>query len=107
MTNGEPSAYQKDTFTAPNIFTIAVLKGAMEGDISRHFASLFGLRQHIATAQALDLIEEDTETVTQRGHQIYYRYALHDLPDGRAYLAWANIPSVAAAIAGLNGGGEQ
>ncbi|GAA2679741.1 MULTISPECIES: hypothetical protein [Actinosynnema] len=85
----------------PDLFTIALVKGAVEGDTTRHFGSLGGLEQHLAVARAAGLLEQDGQTPTAKARALYDRHRLHALPPGRAYLAWREHPLVDAALADL------
>jgi hypothetical protein len=87
-------------------FTIAVLVGAVSGDITERFGSLGAIATHASTAlshglvgpsygQWLDLVP------TERGRDLYDRHNLAALPPCRAYL-WPS-ESIAAALAELNG----
>jgi hypothetical protein len=87
----------------PDVLTVALLKGAVEGDPTLHFASLLGFRHHVPVAQATGVLAEDGETPTALARDIYHRYRLDQLPPGRAYLAWHGSPVVAAVIAELLG----
>ncbi|TQM85477.1 hypothetical protein FHX81_7961 [Saccharothrix saharensis] len=91
---------RRDRFT--DIFTVALIKGAIEGDPYRHFGSLGGVTQHLATARRLELIDpEDEHTATARAQALYRRHGLNRLPAGRAYLAWHGSPIVEAVLAEL------
>ncbi|MFC6094858.1 hypothetical protein [Saccharothrix lopnurensis] len=85
-----------------DVFTVAMIKGAVEGDVYRHFGSLGGAAQHLATARRLWLIDvDDEDTATPRGQDLYRRHRLDLLPEGRAYLAWQGSPIVEATLAEL------
>lgn len=91
---------RRDRFA--DIFTVALIKGAVEGDSYRHFGSLGGAAQHLATARRLGLIDlEDEHTATARAQALYRRHQLDRLPEGRAYLAWHGSPAVDAVLAEL------
>jgi hypothetical protein len=91
---------------AADCFTIGVLVGAVEGDVTGRFGSLGGLTAHASVAlqhgliqplygQWLDLVP------TELGRALFDRHNLAALPVGRAYL-WP--PSaIAGALAELNG----
>ena len=40
-----------------DVFTVALIKGAVEGDVYQHFGSLGGVAQHLATARRLGVID--------------------------------------------------
>ncbi|MFD7659209.1 hypothetical protein ACFV4N_34970 [Actinosynnema sp. NPDC059797] len=85
-----------------DVFTVAVIKGAVEGDLYLHFASLGGVELHLATARRLGLIDPENEhTATSRAHALYRRHGLEHLPDGRAYSCWHGSPIVQAVLAEL------
>lgn len=88
----------------PDLYTVALIKGAVEGDLYAHFGSLGGVAAHIAIARQHGLLEiEDQHTPTNFAHQLYIRHRLDQLPNGRAYLAWHDSPIVAATLAELTG----
>jgi hypothetical protein len=75
---------RRDRFA--DIFTVALIKGAVEGDSYHHFGSLGGVAQHLPTARRLGLIDpEDEHTATARAQALYRRHQLNRLPEGRAY----------------------
>lgn len=86
-----------------DVFTVALIKGAVEGDLWQHFGSLLGVDSHVARAEELDLIEPASghAVATDKAHRIYRECGLADLPEGRAYLAWVDRPEVAAVLAVL------
>ncbi|WP_433261566.1 hypothetical protein ACQPZF_27170 [Actinosynnema sp. CS-041913] len=91
---------RRDRFA--DIFTVVLIKGAVEGDPYRHFGSLGGVTQHLATARRLGLIDpEDEYTATARAQALYQRHGLNRLSAGRAYLAWRGSPIVEAVLAEL------
>jgi hypothetical protein len=71
----------------PDVFTVALIKGAVEGDVTAHFGSLGGFNAHVQLAQDLGLLNE-AERPTALSRELYHRHHLADLPAGRAYLAW-------------------
>ncbi|GAA2679692.1 MULTISPECIES: hypothetical protein [Actinosynnema] len=85
----------------PDVFIIALVKGAVEGDPTMHFGSLLGVGQHMAVARELGLLQQDGQTPTDKARQLYERHELNKLPHGRAYLAWADSPLLDAALADL------
>ena len=85
----------------PDVFTVALLKGMVEGDPTAHFGSLGGFEQHLAVARAFGLVEADGETPTDRARTLDRRHGLVELPPGRAYLAWRDSPVVDAVVADL------
>ncbi|GAA1309298.1 hypothetical protein [Saccharothrix xinjiangensis] len=91
---------RRDPFAG--MFTVALIKGAVEGDTYRHFGSLGGIAQHLATTRCLGLIDpEDEHTATARAHALYRHHRLDRLPPGRAYLTWTGSPIVEAVLADL------
>lgn len=91
---------RRDRFA--DIFTVALIKGVVEGDSYRHFGSLGGAAHHLATARRLGLIDlEDEHTATARALALYRRHELDRLPEGRAYLAWHGSPIVEAVLGEL------
>lgn len=72
----------------PDVFTVALLKGAVEGDVGKHFGSFLGLAAHTVVARRCGLVESDGVTPTEYGLDVYVRHGVDSLPDGRAYLVW-------------------
>lgn len=89
---------RRDRFA--DVFTVAVLKGAVEGDVYRHFGSLGGVEVHLAVARRLGLIDGEAGP-TARARDLYRQHGLDRLPDGRAYLVWHGSPIVEAVLAEL------
>lgn len=88
-----------------DVFTVAILKGAIEDEPEKHFGSTLALREHMRTAEDHDLINEIGEP-TEKAQDFYERYRLASLPDGRAYLAWfAHGDLIRAILNELNGFG--
>jgi len=81
----------------PDVFTVALIKGAVEGDAQAHFGSLGGYVAHVLLAQDLGLLDED-ESATELAYNLYLCCRLAELPPGRAYLAW-NVAASAALVA--------
>ncbi|QFZ20380.1 hypothetical protein [Saccharothrix syringae] len=91
---------RRDRFA--DVFIVALIEGAVEGDIDRHFGSLRGMELHLATARRLGLIDfTDEEVPTARARDLYQRHGLEHLPEGRAYLYWQGSPIVEAVLAEL------
>lgn len=71
-----------------SVHTIAIIKGAVEGDPLQHLGSLLGVDIHAALAVHLGLIEpaagEAPFTATDAGREFYADANLAALPDGRA-----------------------
>ncbi len=91
-----------------DVFTVALIKGAVEGDLFAHFGSLRGMDEHVGVAETNDLLDPfggygGRAVATDKARRIYRECRLADLPDGRAYLAWVDRPEVAAALAALGG----
>lgn len=108
MTNPEaasPMAASGTPMNAADCFTIGILVGAIQGDVTAHFGSLGGIATHASTAVRYGLVEPSWGewlrlVPTQRGRDLHERHNLGSLPPGRAYL-WP--PSaIAAALADLN-----
>lgn len=76
---------RRDRFA--DVFTVAVLKGAVEGDVYRHFGSLGGVEVHLAAARRLGLIDSEFHP-TVRARDLYRQHGLDHLPAGRAYPVW-------------------
>jgi len=91
-----------------DVFTAALIKGVIEGDIYAHLGSLGGFPIHLATARALELIDLDDEHIpTSRARALYEHHRLDQLPAGRAYLVWHGSLIVEAVLAELNGEVEK
>lgn len=77
------------------LHVLALLKGVVEGEPDKHFASLQGWQSHLAVAIRLRLVVAPTASsveevrVTERGSDLYERAALWALPPGRAN-AWGD-----------------
>jgi hypothetical protein len=74
------------------VHVLALLKGAVEGDPYKHFASLLGIAQHLEAAAALGLMTPDGR-VTAAGAALYEAAGLHSLPEGRANHWWQEADS--------------
>lgn len=79
-----------------NLFTIAVLKGSVEGDSIKHFGSTLEFKEHAELAVDYGLVVENppgpegidngpSYLATKEGLDFYDQYGLSRLPDGRAY----------------------
>lgn len=71
------------------VHTFAVLKGAVEGDDTKHLGSLLGMRSHVRPLIKTGLVEFSTSEdrhydATDAGRTFYAEHRLNDLPDGRA-----------------------
>lgn len=90
-----------------DVFTVALIKGAVEMDVFKYFGSLHGVDRHVAVAEAAGLLVSAGGLVaTGEAHRIYLECGLANLPDGRAYLVWLDRPEVAAALTALGEGLE-
>lgn len=78
------------------IFTVALVKGAVEGDATTHFGSLSGFREHLALAELRGLLDQEGHPLPA-GEDFYHRHGLDVLPTGRAYL-WPDSGPLAAAL---------
>lgn len=90
-------------------FTVAILKGTVEGDPHKHFGSTLGFTAHRLVAEQHELVEPVGEggwtdlKATEKAKDLYDRHQLSELPEGRAYLAWQVwTPKVEAVLAELN-----
>jgi hypothetical protein len=92
-----------------DIFTVALIKGAVEGNLYAHFGSLLGIDGHIAVAEEAGFMKPAVgwAEATDKAHRVYRECGLADLPEGRAYLAWTDRPEVTAALALLAQEGDQ
>lgn len=79
-----------------NLFTIAVLKGSVEGDSIKHFGSTLEFKEHAELAAQYGLVVENpphpegidngpSYLATEEGLTFYDEHELSKLPDGRAY----------------------
>ena len=68
------------------VHTIAILKGAVEGDAMAHLASIMAMPQHaVPLVRAGLVVDDDGEYLaTAAGRQFYDTWRLVDLPAGRA-----------------------
>lgn len=69
-----------------SVFTVALIKGAVEGDPYKHFAALGGINQHAEPAIQAGLLTSDGMTIeaTDAGRLFYQVAELSALPEGRA-----------------------
>lgn len=85
------------------VHELALIKGAVEGDHEKHFASLFGIPSHVAPLLDLELLVRADDgygyDATDAGKSFYDTHLLSSLPDGRAS-NWGPHPvAVAASVA--------
>lgn len=90
--------------TYARVHTLAILKGAVEGDDTRHLASLLAMGTHAAPLLRAGLIVPNDSTdeadpryyvPTDAGQRFYTEHHLGDQPDGRA-TNWPDAPLLAA-----------
>lgn len=82
-----------------SVFTVALIKGAVEGDPYKHFAALGGINQHAEPGIQAGLLTSDGVTIeaTDAG-RLFYRVAeLSALPDSRA-VNWRTVADKALAL---------
>jgi hypothetical protein len=82
----------------PNVHALALIKGSVEGDSFKHFASLFGVHQHAAPLVTAGLLTGNgyDYDATEAGAEFYRDQHLDQLPDGRAN-NWSALPGVVGA----------
>jgi hypothetical protein len=86
------------TSAIPNVHALALLKGSVEGDSFKHFASLFGVHAHARPLVAAGLLVSNgyDYDATPAGEAFYRDQHLDQLPDGRAN-NWSALPGVGGA----------
>jgi hypothetical protein len=82
----------------PNVHALALIKGSVEGDSYKHFASLFGGDQHAAPLVTAGLLTGNgyDYDATEAGQAFYQEQHLDQLPAGRAN-NWSALPGVVGA----------
>lgn len=87
------------------LHSVAILKGAVEGDPLRHLASWLEWRGHLAPLLSAGLVTGSPDslavTLTGAGREFYTRHRLDLLPDGRANQWPADHPVLADALPAL------
>lgn len=82
-----------------SVFTVALIKGAVEGDPYKHFAALGGINHHATPATKAGLLTSDGVTIeaTDAGRLFYQIAELSVLPEGRA-TNWGAVADKALAL---------
>lgn len=90
-----------------SVFTVALIKGAVEGDPYKHFAALGGVNHHATPAIQAGLLTSDGTQIeaTDAGREFYRLADLASLPDGRA-TNWGTVADKALAVLATTGRGE-
>lgn len=87
------------------VHELALIKGAVEGDSDKHFASLFGIPTHARPLLNLELLVDAADgygyDATEAGKAFYDTHQLASLPDGRAN-NWGSHPIAVAASTALD-----